>query len=283
MPMFRIVGRGRKTGRERTPVYQAIDEPTAVLMAEEDETVVESVTRLPDPPVTQELVDEATRLGIDLPEGIGRPMAVAAILAKLAANQLRAEIVHRGEAAVVEPYAFRKSKQGVRLCCWVDSTHDPFQVVTSDQTEGWHLYLLDDIVAVKGSSQRFQVRPYVGGQDDIVIRIGIDGADFGYDRQRRKPTKMDKEECEALGLKSGSIASANDVMRYAAGAVLRERERLARVFENAAMGEIAVAIRDESQDNLVFKWNGPEVPLDTPPKSLEEREREQAAEEAEQS
>lgn len=47
-----------------------------------------------------------------------------------------------------------------------------------------------------------------------------------------------------------------------------ERERIARVLESGGKPEVAAAIRDSSQDDLVFKWNGPGAPFDSPPKPI---------------
>ena len=86
--------------------------------------------------------------------------------------------------------------------------------------------------------------------------------------------KMDGPKMEALGLKPGAIATAGAIMRYCAGSIKRERERVARaVSRSRNLEEAARAIVSEEDDDHVFKWNGPETSLDTPPKSVEERQR----------
>jgi Sec-independent protein translocase protein TatA len=86
--------------------------------------------------------------------------------------------------------------------------------------------------------------------------------------------QLDKERIESLGLASGHLATGEAVMRYPVGCIKRERERLSRIFAQEKSPElIARAIVDDSMDDLVFKWNGPEVPLDTPPVSSEERDK----------
>ena len=84
--------------------------------------------------------------------------------------------------------------------------------------------------------------------------------------------KLDGDKQNQLGLKGGSVLNASSVMRYTAGVVSRERERLARVFESHGMQEVSQAVRDTSLDDNVFKWNGPEQDLDVPPKSVEQCE-----------
>ena len=86
--------------------------------------------------------------------------------------------------------------------------------------------------------------------------------------------KLDHDKQRQLGLDGGHMALSSAVMRYAAGVVTRERERLARIFESHGMKEVAQAVRDTSLDDNVFKWNGPEQDLDVSPKSVEQRERE---------
>jgi hypothetical protein len=69
------------------------------------------------------------------------------------------------------------------------------------------------------------------------------------------------------------LATGHATVRYVAGCIKRERERLARVFVTEKSPErLAEAILDATLDEKVFTWNGPETPLDTPPKSTAERE-----------
>ena len=86
---------------------------------------------------------------------------------------------------------------------------------------------------------------------------------------------MDKEKMKELGMSSGHLSRSDAVMRYPAGCIKRERERLARIFaEKKTPDKVAAAIVDDSLDDKVFKWNGPETPLDAAPVSHEDRERE---------
>lgn len=93
------------------------------------------------------------------------------------------------------------------------------------------------------------------------------------DALRSQPYVLDKVKARELGLKTGHLTTSDAVMRYPCGCIKRERERLARVFSNASdFNTVATGIADSSMDDLVFKWNGPEVLLDTPPKSAEHNE-----------
>ncbi len=106
-----------------------------------------------------------------------------------------------------------------------------------------------------------------------AVKAGIEELYGGIDHLRKAPLVLDKLRIENLGLRSGHIATGDAGMRYTVGCIKRERERLARVFVNAKMPErIAEAILDGRMDDKVFKWNGPEVSLDQPPTSVEERQ-----------
>jgi hypothetical protein len=92
------------------------------------------------------------------------------------------------------------------------------------------------------------------------------------DHLQQSTMTLDDERMAALGTAGGARASINAAMRYPVGCMKRARERLARIFaEPRSPEKIALAIRDDSYDDLVFKFNGPETPLDAPPVSLAER------------
>jgi hypothetical protein len=83
---------------------------------------------------------------------------------------------------------------------------------------------------------------------------------------------FDRPKMQELGLAGGHIAFSDAVMRYTTGCMKRERERLARIFiVEKPPAKLAEAILDASLNDKVFKWNGPEAPLDAPPKSHAER------------
>jgi hypothetical protein len=105
-----------------------------------------------------------------------------------------------------------------------------------------------------------------------AVKAGIEELYGGIEHLRNAPLVLDKARIESLGLRTGNIALSDAGMRYVAGCFKRERERLARIFVNAKAPEkVAEAILDGTMDDRVFKWNGPEVPLDQPPTSVEER------------
>ena len=94
----------------------------------------------------------------------------------------------------------------------------------------------------------------------------------GIENLERKPLVLDSSKMEELGLSGGGFPTASAAMRYPAGCIKRERERLARIFVNVKTPEeMAKAIVDDSLDDKVFKWNGPETSLDEPPKSVQQR------------
>lgn len=87
----------------------------------------------------------------------------------------------------------------------------------------------------------------------------------GIENLRKAPFVLDDTKMKELGAQS-TVAFTSVVMRYPAGCIKRERERLARIFVNEKSPQkIAEAILDNSLDDKVFKWNGPETPLDQEP------------------
>ncbi|MFC1782333.1 hypothetical protein ACFL02_01955 [Planctomycetota bacterium] len=103
------------------------------------------------------------------------------------------------------------------------------------------------------------------------IKSEIEEIYGGIDNLKKEPLILDDDKMKELGLKGG-FAVSSAVMRYPAGCIKRERERLARIFVTEKSPEkIAEAILDNSLDDKVFKWNGPETPLDAEPKSVDQR------------
>jgi hypothetical protein len=82
----------------------------------------------------------------------------------------------------------------------------------------------------------------------------------------REPFVLDETKQKELGLgKGGGLVFGATLMRYVAGAMRRERERLAQIFFNEKKSEqLARALIDKSKDEMVFKFRGPEVSLDVP-------------------
>jgi hypothetical protein len=58
--------------------------------------------------------------------------------------------------------------------------------------------------------------------------------------------------------KPEALTFVGDIIRYVAGCIMRERERLARIIERESdPAKIAAAIRDSSEDVSIFAWKGP--------------------------
>ena len=108
------------------------------------------------------------------------------------------------------------------------------------------------------------------------VKAEIDEVYSGIQHLKRDPFVLDEKKMSELGLKPGAFPTASAAMRYPAGCIKRERERLARIFvKERSPQKIAEAILDPSLDELVFKWNGPEISLDIPTKSVEKRKKAQ--------
>ena len=118
------------------------------------------------------------------------------------------------------------------------------------------------------------------------VKAEVEEIYSGISHLKRNPMMMDDAKMRELGFgepEPGGLPGICAIMRYPAGCIKRERERLARIFvKERPFEKIAEAILDDSLDEKVFKWNGPEVGLDVPPKSHEEREREKKEKEKQQ-
>src|SRR5688572_29268684 len=94
MPTFRITGRGRKTNRRRSAVYRAIDQATALAMADASDIVAAESVRLPDPAPSAVQFQCARALGLKPPTDISRSDLLAAVLHRLTRRCRLAEIVY---------------------------------------------------------------------------------------------------------------------------------------------------------------------------------------------
>ena len=75
--------------------------------------------------------------------------------------------------AVVEPHGFERSREGLRLRCYLPpSEHEP-DVVSDFQISGWHLYLIEDIERIKPASLAFEQRPYRRTDDEVSVGISF--------------------------------------------------------------------------------------------------------------
>jgi hypothetical protein len=106
------------------------------------------------------------------------------------------------------------------------------------------------------------------------VKEEVAGMYGGIEHIRKAPFVLDEQKRMELGLSGGfTIPGTAATMRYPAGCIKRERERLARIFINIDQKtpqQLAEAILDGSLDDHVFKWNGPECGLDVPPKSVDQ-------------
>jgi hypothetical protein len=61
-----------------------------------------------------------------------------------------------------------------------------------------------------------------------------------------------------LGVNPKTVVLSGALVRYVAGCMKRERERLAEIIERETdPAKIATAIRDTSEDSAIFKFRGP--------------------------
>jgi hypothetical protein len=108
------------------------------------------------------------------------------------------------------------------------------------------------------------------------VKAEIDAMYGGIDSLKREPMKIDKEWHSRLGGEAG-VVHAVTVMNYVSGCIKRERERLAQIFILGNPPEkIAAGLVDHTKDDLVFKWEPGGVPLDRPPRSVEDRRKAEA-------
>lgn len=109
-------------------------------------------------------------------------------------------------------------------------------------------------------------------KDEIQAMYG------GIESIRRSPLVLNNAKMAELGLDGNGLALASATMRYPVGCIKRERERIARIFiAEPSLAKLAQAILDNSLDDQVFKWAGPESVLDDAPVSLQERRSREAA------
>ena len=55
-----------------------------------------------------------------------------------------------------------------------------------------------------------------------------------------------------------TIVMSGAVIRYVAGCITRERERVAKIFETETdPAKISELLRSDSEDKNIFKWTGP--------------------------
>jgi hypothetical protein len=140
-------------------------------------TVVDDCVELPYPSASRELVDHAASLGLKLPDDPSRPGSVFEVLRWCIQHHRVASIVYLTDVegnpwhARVEPHAFHRSKEGIRLRCYLPAQEDEPDVVSDFQTNGWHLYLIEDMESAQAGSAAFKPRPYARSDDEVSITI----------------------------------------------------------------------------------------------------------------
>lgn|SRR5581483_3556626 len=78
-------------------------------------------------------------------------------------------------------------------------------------------------------------------------------------------TEAEREDAliDRLAGNGGHLVHDGTVMRYVAGVVRRERQRLVEIFERAGMVDVATQIADSALDPNVFRFRPPSVDLHT--------------------
>jgi hypothetical protein len=158
---------------------RALDRDTVLASMESEGTLVDECIELPYPTAEPSLVDQVTRLGISVPDHPTKPECVFEVLSWCARNQRVASISYltdlegRPWRTSVEPHGFRRSKEGFRLRCYRPAAVNDPDVVSDFQTDGWHLYLIEDIEWAEATPSSFHPRPYSRSHDEVSISISF--------------------------------------------------------------------------------------------------------------
>ncbi len=179
MPTFQVTGRGKATNRKRRRTARALERATVLAMMEAEGTLVDECIELPYPSAEQALVEQVTRLGIFVPDRPSQPECGFEVLNWCVRNQRVASIKYLTDVegspwrTSVEPHGFRRSKEGFRLRCYRPAEPNEPDVVSEFQTDGWHLYLIEDIEWAEATPASFQSRPYARSRDEVSISISF--------------------------------------------------------------------------------------------------------------
>lgn len=158
---------------------RALDRATVLEMMEAEATDVDECIELPYPSAEQALVDQVARLGLSLPDRPSQPECVLEVLnwcirnLRIASIKYLTDVEGNPWRTNVEPYAFRRSKEGFRLRCYRPVEQDEPDVVSDFQIDGWHLYLIEDIEWAEATPASFQPRPYTRSRDEVSIDISF--------------------------------------------------------------------------------------------------------------
>jgi len=156
---------------------RAIDQAAALALVEAEGTVVDRCVELPHPSASPELRERVANLGIGLSDDSSRPECVFEILRWCLVNRRHAAIQYLADVegspwfARVEPHGFERSREGLRLRCYLPAQENEPDVVADFQVSGWHLYLLEDIDSAEAIDSQFESRPYRRADDEEPITI----------------------------------------------------------------------------------------------------------------
>jgi hypothetical protein len=144
-----------------------------------DGTLVDECVELPYPEAGSDLLDHVAALGICFEERPTRPECVFELLrwcirnGRVAMIQYLTDVDGNPWRTKIEPHGFNRSKEGFRVRCFRPAEPDEPDVVSDFQTDGWHLYLVEDIEYAEATDQSFARRPYSREQDEISITISF--------------------------------------------------------------------------------------------------------------
>lgn len=179
MPTFQIVGKGKTSNRTRKRTVRAIDRDTALALMDAAGTTVSECVELPYPTASRELRDHLVNLGVRVADDASLPECVFEVLRWCITQRRCARITYLANgdgtpwSAVVEPHGFQRSREGFRLRCYLPPSDDEPDVVFDFQVAGWHLYSIEDINQIEGTSLGFENRPYRRAGEDASIAISF--------------------------------------------------------------------------------------------------------------
>jgi hypothetical protein len=179
MATFRILGRGKTSGRKRTRTLRVIDRSTALKSMEAEGTVVDECVELPYASASHELRKHLLGFGVTTADDASHPECVFEALrwcivhSRCARIRYLTDVEGNPWSAVVEPHGFQRSREGFRLRCYLPSDEHRPGVVFDYQVEGWHLYLIEEIEQIEITQSPFTRREYRRADDDVSITLSF--------------------------------------------------------------------------------------------------------------
>jgi hypothetical protein len=154
VPRFKITGKGVKTGRQRTRVYQALDENTARAMAAKDGTQPEVVEMEPVPMAAPPLIKEAQAINALLPQQPSHLDCIQAMMERAIEAGLPLQVTmgtafddameERPWVGRIEPDKIILSAHGLRVRAKVTPSHR-YLVTDESQRPGTRHLLMESI------------------------------------------------------------------------------------------------------------------------------------------